>query len=80
MAIRPELRDELFKLPAEDRQELAEELYDSLLSEPVDPEWERAWGAEIDQRVRDVASGTVQLMDADDVHAELQQELRNAKK
>jgi putative addiction module component (TIGR02574 family) len=80
MAIRPELRDELRRLPAEDRQELAEALYDSLLNDSVDPEWEKAWGDEVQRRVQDVVNGNVQLLDADDVHAELRQELQNAKK
>jgi putative addiction module component (TIGR02574 family) len=78
MAIRPELRDEILKLPADERQELADELYESLDDEPVDPAWERAWSDEIARRVQEIADGKVQLVDADDMHAELRDELRSA--
>ena len=43
MSIRPELRSELLTLSPEERQELADELYESLVDESLDPEWERAW-------------------------------------
>jgi putative addiction module component (TIGR02574 family) len=77
MSIRPELRDELLHLSAEERQELADELYESL-DDSRDPEWERAWAAEIERRAQDVADGRVELLDADAVHAELHSELRDA--
>ena len=77
MSIRPELRDELLHLSAEERQELADALYESLDDEPHDPEWERAWAAEIERRVQDVADGRVELLDADEVHADLRAELRD---
>jgi putative addiction module component (TIGR02574 family) len=76
MAIRPELRDELLKLPADERHELANELYESLDDEPVDPAWERAWSSEIMRRVQEVADGTVRLVDADHMHAQLRAELQ----
>nr|MDQ3295188.1 addiction module protein [Myxococcota bacterium] len=71
MSIRPELRTELLTLSPEERQELADELYESLVDESVDPEWERAWSAEIERRMADVAADRVELIDADEVHAEL---------
>jgi hypothetical protein len=37
MAIRRELHDDLLKLPADERQTLADELYESLSDEPLDP-------------------------------------------
>lgn len=77
MAIRPELRDELLRLPADERQELADELYESLDDEPGDPAWERAWSDEIARRVQEIADGKVQLVDADDMHAELRSGLRS---
>jgi putative addiction module component (TIGR02574 family) len=80
MAIRPELRDELLKLPADERQELANELYESLDDEPVDPTWELAWSDEITGRVQEVADGTVRLVDADEMHAALRSELQPAGK
>jgi len=76
MAIRPELRHELLTLSQEDRHELADELYESLIAEPLDPEWERAWSREIEQRVEDIVAGRVELIDADDVHAELRDSRR----
>ena len=78
MAIRAELRDELLKLPADQRQELADELYESLDDEPVDAAWERAWSDEVACRVQEIADGKVQLVDADDMHAELRDELRSS--
>jgi putative addiction module component (TIGR02574 family) len=71
MAIRPEVRDEILALSREDRHELADEIYESLVHEPLDPAWERAWSREIVQRVQDVVAGRVDLVDADEVHAEL---------
>jgi putative addiction module component (TIGR02574 family) len=77
MSIRPELRDELLRLSAEERQELADELYESLDGEPDDPEWERAWAAELERRVQDVVDGRVELLEADAVHADLRADLRD---
>lgn len=76
MAIRPELRDEILTLSPDERHELADELYESLVDEPLDPAWERAWSQEIEQRVEDIVAGRVELVDADEVHAELRAELR----
>lgn len=80
MAIRPELRDELLKLSADERQELADTLYESLEDEPVDPAWESAWSDEIARRVQEIADGNVRLVDADDMHAELRDELLSTRK
>ena len=80
MAIRPELRNELLKLPAEERQELADELYESLSEEPIDPEWENAWSDEITRRAQEIADGRVPLADADEMHDELRAELRSFEK
>ena len=76
--IRPELRDELSHLSFEERQELADELYESLDDAAQDPEWERAWAAEVERRVQDVVDGRVELLDADEVHESLRAELRDA--
>ncbi len=75
MAIRPELRDELLRLPIEERQSLADELYDSITDEVVDPAWEKVWSEEIARRVQDIVDGEVELVDAEDVHAQLRAEL-----
>ena len=76
MAIRPELHDEVLALSQEDRRALADELYESLVDEPLDPEWEQAWSREIAQRVEDIVAGRVDLIDADAVHTELRDEIR----
>ena len=78
MAIRPELRDEILTLSSEERHDLADGIYESLLEEPLDPEWEQAWSREIEQRVEDIVAGRVELIDADVVHADLRAELRDA--
>jgi putative addiction module component (TIGR02574 family) len=78
MAIRPEVRDEILALSREERHELADEIYESLFDEPLDPEWGRAWSREIEQRVEDIVAGRVELVDADEVHAELRAELRDS--
>jgi putative addiction module component (TIGR02574 family) len=80
MSIRRELRRELLTLSPEERQELADELYESVVDESLDPEWERAWSEEIKKRMEDVAADRVELIDADDVHAQLRDELRDARR
>lgn len=76
MAIRAGLREELLKLTAAERRDLAEALCDSLEDERGDAGWEDAWRAELEKRMADVTSGSVQLVDADEVHAGLRSELR----
>ena len=71
MAIRPELREELLRLSAEEREALAEELYESVGGDVVDPAWQQAWAEEVRRRAQDVTDRTVELVDADDVHAEI---------
>lgn len=80
MSIKPELRRELLTLTPEERQELADELYESLVDESLDPDWESAWSDEIEKRVADVASSRVQLIDADEVHGQLRDELRDSRR
>ena len=64
MPVSAELRRELLRLPPEDREALADELYDSLDAEDArDPEWERAWSKEIQNRIADVEHGRVELID-----------------
>lgn len=75
MAIRPDLRAELLTLPASEREELADQLYESLDDEARDPDWEQAWRKEIERRLVDVTSGRVELLDADQLHDALRTEL-----
>jgi len=75
MAIRNELVTELLELPDEERGALAALLMRSL--EPDDgnevtgTEWEAIWAAEIERRLREVAEGKVELVDGDQVDAEI---------
>jgi putative addiction module component (TIGR02574 family) len=62
-------------LSAEDRARLAEELLESLDQEP-ESEVEAAWDREIERRVAEVESGTVNLISAEEVHAEARRLLR----
>jgi putative addiction module component (TIGR02574 family) len=72
MPVSAEIRRELLSLPPEEREKLADELYDSLDEEEArDPEWERAWTKEIQSRIADVERGGVELIDGDDVHRRL---------
>jgi len=67
--------DQALKLPEEERGALATRLLRSLEpddgDEPSAQEWEAAWSAELDRRVREVREGRVELVDGDEVLAEL---------
>jgi putative addiction module component (TIGR02574 family) len=71
------LLDQALQLGDEERGELAARLLRSL--EPDDDdgltssEWDAAWAAEIDRRVREIREGRVQLVDGDEVMAELRE-------
>jgi putative addiction module component (TIGR02574 family) len=75
VAIPNELVTEALKLPDDERGELAALLLHSL--EPDDgeeltgEEWEAAWSAEIARRVREIEDGTAELIDGDQVMAEV---------
>jgi putative addiction module component (TIGR02574 family) len=60
--------EEALALPPEERERLADALYDSL--EP-DEEWERAWAAEVERRVKDLDEGRTRAIPAEEVFAEL---------
>ncbi len=75
MAIRSDLRRELLKLPAEERQELADELYESLDNDTAGSEWEVAWSDEVSRRAQEIVDGKVSLIDSVDFHANLRAEL-----
>jgi putative addiction module component (TIGR02574 family) len=77
MPVSAELRRELLSLPSEEREALADELYDSLHDEALDPEWERAWSKEIQNRIAEIDEGRVELIDADVMFRELRAESTN---
>ncbi len=58
-----------------DRARLAEELLDSL-RQGEDADAEAAWAGEIERRVSEIASGAVELVPAEDVHAEARRLIR----
>jgi hypothetical protein len=77
MAAYDVLLDQALKLTEEERGKLASRLLQSLdRDDPDDDElsaeqWDHAWSAELDQRVREVREGTVELVDGDVMLAEL---------
>jgi hypothetical protein len=66
--------DQALKLPDEERSKLAASLLRSLEPEGDElstDEWDRVWSAELEKRLREVREGTTELLDGDDVLAEL---------
>ncbi len=75
MAIPQKLVTELLELPDEERGALAALLLHSLEPDDGDEftgqEWEAIWATEIDRRLREVTEGSVELIDGDQVAAEV---------
>jgi hypothetical protein len=75
MAAYDVLLDQALQLSEGERGKLAARLLQSLDPDDDDelsPEqWDDAWSAELDQRVREVREGTVELIDGDEMLAEL---------
>jgi putative addiction module component (TIGR02574 family) len=65
-----ELIREAAELPESDRATLAGAMLESLEPSPT-PEVQAAWSREIERRVREIDNGTVELIDWEDVRAEL---------
>ena len=65
-----ELIREAAKLPESDRATLAGAMLESL-DPPPTPEVKAAWSKEIERRIREIDEGTVELVDWEDVRAEL---------
>ena len=70
-----ELSARAMTLSVEDRARLAEELLQSLVQES-ESEVETAWDREIERRVAEVEAGTVKLIPAQEVHAEVRGRIR----
>lgn len=69
-----ELLEKVLQLPADEREQIARALYESLADEEDDEdpaEVEAAWADEIKQRVEEIRNGTVELIPADEVMAEM---------
>ena len=75
MAIPRKLVTEVLELPDDERGSLAAMLLRSL--EPNDADeltgeaWEAAWAAGLERRMREVVDGSVELIDGDQVAAEM---------
>jgi putative addiction module component (TIGR02574 family) len=65
-----ELIREAVQLPESDRATLAGVMLESLDPQPTS-EVKAAWSREIERRVREIDDGTVELLDWNDVRAEL---------
>jgi putative addiction module component (TIGR02574 family) len=65
-----ELIREAAELPEADRATLAGVMLESLDPAPT-PEVREAWSREIERRVREIDEGSVELLDWEDVRAEL---------
>ena len=66
--------DQALKLPDDERSKLAASLLRSLEpdGDELSPdEWDRVWSTELDRRSREVREGTAELIDGDEVLAEL---------
>ncbi|HEX8114319.1 MAG TPA: addiction module protein [Kofleriaceae bacterium] len=78
MAIEEVLRDAL-ALSDEDREKLLVALHQSLEPDDGDtlsqPEWDAAWAAEIDRRLKDLAEGRARTYTHQEVMAELRARL-----
>jgi hypothetical protein len=75
MAAYDALLDQALQLPEEERGKLAARLLQSLDPDDDDelsPEqWNEAWSAEIDQRVHEIRTGSVELIDGDEMLSKL---------
>jgi putative addiction module component (TIGR02574 family) len=67
---------EALALPAEERSQLLDRLLASLEAEPLDPQWEQAWSAEVDRREAAIASGQARWIDGNEVVARLRARLK----
>lgn len=71
-----ELRATAMNLPAAERAALAQDLIASLDAEDADPRADALWLAEIERRSREIDEGRGDLVDSDQVHAEISERLR----
>jgi putative addiction module component (TIGR02574 family) len=65
-----DLRDKALELSPEERGWIAESLWDSVRTEE-EREVEAAWIPEIKRRIAEIEAGTAELIDSDEVFAEL---------
>jgi putative addiction module component (TIGR02574 family) len=80
-----ELYEQAMKLKKKDRLELAERLWDAIISQPPgeeisQEEWEREWGEEIARRVERLERGETKAIPWDEALARMRKKLRNMKR
>ena len=75
MATHKTLLAEAMHLPASDRLRLAHDLLGSV-DDAVDEDAAEAWASEIGRRAREVEDGTAELIDANEVHRQVRENLR----
>lgn len=64
--------EQAMQLSPEEREQVIEHLVAANANEePVDPEWEAAWTAEIDRRVAEIREGRATLIDRDEAFARI---------
>ena len=71
---------ELMKLPAPERVQAANALFDSLDGEEDDAEWEACWARELVQRVEGVKSGEREAIDSETARARVLERLRSVRR
>ena len=79
MARAEEHLQELLKLPVEDRAHAAKLLLDSLDEEVADPDAQALRASELTRRAHEVADGTAELVDADEVRRRVATRLREVR-
>lgn len=75
-ALAEKLAEDALTLPDDDRAALADVLLRSLKKTPAGDEIDRLWAEEAERRVREIDSGTVDLLDGDQVMEEARARLR----
>lgn len=74
-----ELLEKALQLPSAEQEKIARALYENLADEEAEDEdeypaeVEAAWAEEIQRRVEEIRNGTVELIPADEVMAELRE-------
>jgi putative addiction module component (TIGR02574 family) len=68
-----ELLEQALRLPPEEQERIARALYENLADQDDDDpaEVEAAWAEEIERRLEEIRNGTVELVPADELMAEL---------
>ncbi|HJT33831.1 MAG TPA: addiction module protein [Pirellulales bacterium] len=66
------------RLPDAQRAKLADCLWESI-APTADPEWEKAWAAEIARRIAEIENGTARFVNWEDLRRELRETIHAAR-